>query len=169
VSEYLYHVTFAANLPGITRHGLLPGSAGRSNFTGYASWSRDRIFFTVSEGADCWWEKLERTAFDRNEPEDIVGELQIPVLLRVLRKTVERLGIEKDPHGFRDCGYQDSFFTKKSVPASLLRVWDGKQWVRTSADPEQIANAYVSRSEHVLESDGTEWLDVDLHLPDGWS
>lgn len=165
-SKYLYHATFARNLPGIARKGLLPGS-GR-NFPGYRHHASGRAFFTVRDGAGCWWSKLSDVAFAQNEPEDIVRELYVPVLLRVLEKTVHRLGVMSDPIGTQDCGHEEAFYIKASVIPGLLRVWDGRRWVRVDSDPETVAQGYVASAEEEANSDGSTYLDLELELPEGY-
>lgn len=165
MTEYLYHVTFARNLPGIAKRGLVPGHGRTFSGGAYESYASGKIFFTIQEGVFCWWGKLEQVAIDNNEPRDIIDRLQIPVVIRASEDAVKNR--EVDPEGYKDCGYRNAYSTKHRVPASALRVWDGVKWLRVSTDPEELSNAYIKSAKDVVEDDGDEWLDLDLELPKG--
>lgn len=165
--EYLYHVTLASNLPSIAEHGLLPGRGG-SFGGGYAAHSTGKLFLADRDAVPCWWGKFRDLAFHHHEPEEILEQSYVPVVLRLPGWSIE--DTYEDPLGTRDCIAGESGYVKTRILPDDIEVWAGGRWVDVgSADPEDVARAYVSQKEEVLESDDEDsWLDLDLDLPGRW-
>jgi len=162
--SYLFHVTLAANLDDIAARGLRPGRG--SSFSGYG-WENPRVFFSERGAVRCWWHKIEDLVEHHNEGEDIVPNLQVPVVLRV--ETSDLPALVDDPLGSRDCLGGRSFYVEKFTLAPAgIEVWDGRRWqyVR-NVDPETVMRAYVKREKHIQEDDA-EWTEVELQLPGKW-
>lgn len=130
-----YHVTYAANLPGISRDGLLP--MARSNFGGgYAGHSRDKVFLTDRDGVRYWASKLKDMADNRMDNPMMEG--MFPVVLRV------EIPPETNPRPDDASRRSDDVYVEEPIPGRNLEVWDPELgW--TSPDP-------------VLPEEMTDWL-----------
>lgn len=163
-SEWLYHVTLAANLESIVEGGLR-GGTGRT-FSGYG-WSSARLFVSERGAVRCWWNKISDIVHHHNEDEDILPRLKVPIVLRT--EAFHFKNLVDDPAGSRDCLGARSFYAEGAViKPRAIEVWNGRSWTGLlDADPERIAMAYVE-SEKRFASDGYEWTEVELRLPGNW-
>lgn len=105
---YLYHVTTADRLVGISELGLRPGLPSRWEGE-YALWSAGKVFFTL----DLWVagqfidEEMERDFYRSRE-------IQMPVLLRVQRRKLK--------HAREDMLWFN-VYVERPVNPDVLEVW----------------------------------------------
>lgn len=159
----LYHVTYAANLPGIAAHGLIPGE--RSNYSGgYDGHSKGRIFLTEEDGVRYWYQRMVDLA--EHNSDNPLEDLLVPIVLAVDTEDPsfypDGLPIEEDKVGTRDALAQ-AWFTRTPVDTSAIYLWDGEEWVDPSdgVDPELA----LTTEEQWDEDEEETWVETEWSEP----
>ena len=164
----VYHVTFAGRLPTIARHGLLPNA--RSGFGGgaYDFNKKGRIFVTEKEGIDYWFNKARDHAFDASD--NVWKDGLVPVVLAVaIQHRFEKDGevggrfrrmpgkgrMISDELGSSDA-LHDAWYTTKTIPATRLKVFNGRAWVPIDRFRKEDAAKAVKK----VREDGTSWYEL---------
>lgn len=135
-SPFLYHVTWARNLPSIAEYGLAPRFSGGAGLGsgGYAGHSSRGIFVSEWPGVRFWFDRAEeRVALESDDP---AGEGVVPLVLRVL--DLDEDALEDDTAGTSDAR-EDAYIYPNAIPVEHLEVWDGEGWVavdEADIDPE---------------------------------
>ena len=119
--DYLYHVTYYANLGTIAARGLRPGAGGGIGGSAYDAHRRGAIFLTEADGVFFWATRAEEWTESRSD--DIEGDGLAPVLLRVEASKVERF-CEDDELGSRDAR-SDAYRCTTTISPDDLEVWAG--------------------------------------------
>jgi len=159
----LYHVTYAANLPSIAKHGLVPGE--RSNYSGgYEGHSKGRIFLTEEDGVSYWYQRMIDLA--EHNSDNPLEDLLVPVVLAIdtedLQFYPDELPIEEDKVGTRDALAQ-AWFTREPIDTSGIYLWNGEEWV----DPSEGADLELALDieERYDEDDDEEWIETEWADP----
>ena len=159
--DYLYHVTYLKNIPGIQERGLLPGT-GQTFGGWYGGYAKDKLFLTESGGVPYWISKLEQQAeADTDNPED--G--WVPVVLSFSIKDVP-FDMIKDEEGTKDSGYP-SWSTLSEVPREAIEAWDGSDWTNVlEIDADNMNEEAKEASEFIEEDDDAWWeMNYEVFLP----
>jgi len=149
----LYHITFAANLPGIAEHGLRSGGRGIGGIA-LAGHKRGRIFLTELEGVSFWTERAEQLAADQSD--DILGDELIPVVIKVEDPPEE---LEHDAIGTKDSGGHDAYYCACTIEPDDLQVWDGSDWIDLADHGSIDLDQAVDEDGYLVESPLTELQD----------
>lgn len=172
--DFLYHTTFLQNLYSIQQVGLEPSFSSQFG-EGYSAHSSGKIFLSDLSGAFFWASKMEDIAnynSDFKQAEDVGWT---PIVLRVKKEDIND-DLKEDSLGYRDSGYNDSFFVKEIIPSDLIQVWDGKKWINIDeADDSAMLDKAISSAEFIQDDDElySEWgeengywdINFDLYLP----
>ena len=157
----LYHVTYAANLPGIAKRGLEP--SGRSNYGGgYDGHSKGRIFLTEEDGIDYWYQRMINLA--EHNSDNPLEDLLVPVVLAIDTEDAQfypdELPIEEDTVGTRDALAQ-AWFTREPIDTSCIYLWNGEELV----DPSDGVD--IELALHIEEHDDEdgEWVETEWADP----
>jgi len=116
--NYFYHVTYAVNLPGIARSGLVPGGGQGVSIdnTSLAAYSKQGVFLTLDTGVAFWVNHLASGIYNKQLKNALPW---VPIVLRIPAHEHTR----KDTLGERDTGLP-AFWTR-AVPKSLIEVYGG--------------------------------------------
>ena len=150
----VYHVTYAGRLATIARHGLLPNA--RSGFGGdaYDFNKKGRIFVTEKEGIDYWFNKARDHAFDASD--NVWKDGLVPVVLAVaIRHRFVRGKMVSDELGSSDAMH-DAWYTTKTIPATRLKVFNGRTWLSIDRFRKEDAAKAVKK----VREDGTSWYEL---------
>lgn len=140
VEDYLYHVTYYNRLASISTRGLRPNQARSIGGEAYDFHRKKRVFLTTGEGVFFWHSRAE--AFAEHNSDNILEDGMVPVVLRVLRSTIEEDNdLELDEIGTTDASGSESWMLVNNIilPEDL-EVWKSSRWIPIdewdSIDPE---------------------------------
>jgi hypothetical protein len=157
--NYFYHVTYAMNLPGIARRGLVPGGGQGVSIrnTSLAAYSKQGVFLTLDTGVAFWVNHLASGI----GPRTIRNALPwVPVVLRIPAHERTR----RDPLGERDTGLP-AFWTR-AVPKSLLEAYGGDLgWLPVARYAEIQVRSGLRRCGEVFDNEQTEFSRARRLLP----
>ena len=119
-AETYFHCTYAKNLAGIARRGLVPSPA--PGLTRAVSANRRGVYLTEPGGILFWFGRLEEWAF--HDSDDAYEEGLVPVVLKVTTACdliEDELGTEHARARAAVC--------PRPIPPGAIRVWDGADWI----------------------------------------
>ena len=160
--NYVYHVTYLKDLPGIRRKGLRSGS-GSTFGGGYTGYSTGKLFLTSWEGVEFWFNKYAELA--EGNSDNLIEDGYIPIVLST--EDFERADFHKDAPGSRDA-LAESYYIDYPLTDSILFAYDGSGWEAIDdIDDAGITDEAVANAEEDTD-DGETWLipNFDFLLPD---
>lgn len=152
----LYHVTYVANLDGISALGVVPGAGDSIGGSPLQAHKLGRIFLTEPDGVGYWYERAENWAEHRSD--DPAGDGLIPVVLRV--RAPDDDDIEEDHIGTEDAG-ADAYFCPCSIAPEDVEIWDGLGWSRIGDDLDVFDFSVAVDSDGVFKMDNPLIPDLD--------
>jgi hypothetical protein len=172
--DFLYHTTFLHNLYSIQQVGLEPSFNSQFG-EGYSAHSSGKIFLSDLSGAFFWASKMEDIANYNSDFKQAEDAGWTPIVLRIKKEDIND-DLKEDSLGYRDSGYNDSFFIKEIIPSDLIQVWDGEKWIDIDeADDSAMLDKAISSAEFIQDDDEpySEWgeengywdINFDLYLP----
>jgi hypothetical protein len=117
---YYYHVTYAKNLTGIGRRGLIMNKRPNWQHGGYDVHSRNGLFVTSLQGISYWLHRYEELA--EHSSDNVRKDWLIPVIIR-FKLIQDRL---------KDDGMADGnpgWIYDKNIRPDRLEVWTGHRWI----------------------------------------
>jgi hypothetical protein len=118
--ETYFHCTYAKNLAGIARRGLVPSPT--PGLLRAVAKNHRGVYLTEPGGILFWFGRLENWAF--NDSDDPLEDGLVPVVLKVTTacKLIEdELGTEHARARAAVC--------PRPIPPGAIRVWDGTSWI----------------------------------------
>ena len=119
-AETYFHCTYAKNLPGIAKRGLVPSPA--PGLLRAVAKNHRGVYLTEPGGILFWFGRLEAWAF--HDSDDAYEEGLVPVVLKVntsCRLIEDELGTEHARARAAVC--------PRPIPPGAIRVWDGADWI----------------------------------------
>ena len=165
VDDYLYHVTYLANVQSIADEGLRPNTSGQSRFGGgYGAHSRGAVFLTSEPGLRFWFNRIDDAVTHLSD--DPLEDAMLPVVLRIPASRVDDL--ESDEVGSRDAR-ADAYIARDKIEPSAIEVFNGRSWVPVrSIDVEEMLEVAEGQAEVEVDDYGEEafilW-DTDIFKP----
>lgn len=134
--DFLYHITYFANLDSISEEGITPGNDPAIGTSQYDEHREGNIFLTEAPGVIFWHSKAEEWAYSTSD--DWAEDGKVPVVLRVARDseigeddeiigTLEEL-VEEDEPGTRDAAADAWIFEGELGPEDIEVFYDGS-WI----------------------------------------
>ncbi len=147
--ETYFHCTYAKNLSGIAKRGLVPSAlpnlrrAAPGNFRG--------VYLTEQDGLPVWFGKLEDWAW--HDSDDPIGDGLVPVVLKV--STSCRLF--EDELGSSDARARAAI-CPRPIPPGAIRVWNGTSWIPVRDHADVDLTLAFDRDEAEDEEDSPGWF-----------
>jgi 8-oxo-dGTP pyrophosphatase MutT (NUDIX family)/predicted double-glycine peptidase len=147
--DYLYHVTHAHRLPGITEHGLQPDQHPSIGNSAYDANRKGRIFLTEKHGVSHWYGKSGDWAEHASDNHLEAGT--VPVVLRVHKKILDNP--QPDHVANRESIDAHAHAIEHPIEPEYMDVWDGKQW--RDLDAGEVDHSQALDPEHDPDSGDT--------------